>query len=198
MFTGIIQSVSLDSTFKQKQFGAELILKVEPSFTKDLKIGDSIAVNGVCLTVTRFDKNQINFDVIHESLKTTNLNKKFRKLNFNLERSLKIGDEIGGHLVSGHVHEIAEVKSFKEGKERILTINKTPKVKDYIFQKGYVAINGISLTISDSNENDFSVSLIPETIKATNLSLIDKGDFLNIEADQQTIAIVETVKKIKN
>ena len=198
MFTGIIQSVSLDSTFKQKQFGAELVLKVEPSFTKDLKIGDSIAVNGVCLTVTRFDKNQINFDVIHESLKTTNLNKKFRKLNFNLERSLKIGDEIGGHLVSGHVHEIAEVKSFKEGKERILTINKTPKVKDYIFQKGYVAINGISLTISDSNENDFSVSLIPETIKATNLSLIDKGDFLNIEADQQTIAIVETVKKIKN
>ena len=198
MFTGIIQSVSLDSTFKQKQFGAELVLKVEPSFTKDLKIGDSIAVNGVCLTVTRFDKNQINFDVIHESLKTTNLNKKFRKLNFNLERSLKIGDEIGGHLVSGHVHEIAEVKSFKEGKERILTINKTPKVKDYIFQKGYVAINGISLTVSDSNENDFSVSLIPETIKATNLSLIDKGDFLNIEADQQTIAIVETVKKIKN
>ena len=77
MFTGIIQSVSLDSTFKQKQFGAELVLKVEPSFTKDLKIGDSIAVNGVCLTVTRFDKNQINFDVIHESLKTTNLNKKF-------------------------------------------------------------------------------------------------------------------------
>lgn len=198
MFTGIIQSVSLDSTFKQKQFGAELVLKVEQSFTKDLKIGDSIAVNGVCLTVTRFDKNQINFDVIHESLKTTNLNKKFRKLNFNLERSLKMGDEIGGHLVSGHVHEIAEVKSFKEGKERILTINKTPKVKDYIFQKGYVAINGISLTISDSNENDFSVSLIPETIKATNLSLIDKGDFLNIEADQQTIAIVETVKKIKN
>ena len=198
MFTGIIQSVSLDSTFKQKKFGAELVLKVEPSFTKYLKIGDSIAVNGVCLTVTRFDKNQINFDIIHESLKTTNLNKKFRKLNFNLERSLKMGDEIGGHLVSGHVHEIAEVKSFKEGKERILTINKTPKVKDYIFQKGYVAINGISLTVSDSNENDFSVSLIPETIKATNLSLIDKGDFLNIEADQQTIAIVETVKKIKN
>ncbi|MFL2753959.1 MAG: riboflavin synthase subunit alpha [Gammaproteobacteria bacterium] len=198
MFTGIIQSVSLDSTFKQKQFGAELILKVEPSFTKDLKIGDSVAVNGVCLTVTRFNKNQINFDVIHESLKTTNLNKNFRKLNFNLERSLKMGDEIGGHLVSGHVHEIAEVKSFKEGKERILTINKTPKVKDYIFQKGYVAINGISLTVSDSNENDFSVSLIPETIKATNLSLTDKGDFLNIEADQQTIAIVETVKKIKN
>ena len=158
MFTGIIQSVSLDSTFKQKKFGVELILKVEPSFTKDLKIGDSVAVNGVCLTVTRFDKNQINFDVIHESLKTTNLNKNYR---------------------------------------RILTINKTPKVKDYIFQKGYVAINGISLTVSDSNENDFSVSLIPETIKATNLSLIDKGDFLNIEADQQTIAIVETVKKIK-
>ncbi|MBV12724.1 MAG: riboflavin synthase [Flavobacteriaceae bacterium] len=197
MFTGIIQSVSLDSTFKQKKFGVELILKVEPSFTKDLKIGDSVAVNGVCLTVTRFDKNQINFDVIHESLKTTNLNKNYRKLNLNLERSLKMGDEIGGHLVSGHVHEIAEVKSFKEGKERILTINKTPKVKDYIFQKGYVAINGISLTVSDSNENDFSVSLIPETIKATNLSLIDKGDFLNIEADQQTIAIVETVKKIK-
>ena len=197
MFTGIIQSISLDSTFEAKEFGATLTLSVENNFNDNLKIGDSIAINGVCLTVTSFTDNTICFDIIHESLKLTNLNDNFRKISFNLERSLKMGDEIGGHMVSGHVHQIAEVISFTDDKERILTIKKGDNFKEYIFQKGYVAVNGISLTISNSNEDDFSVSLIPETIKATNLALLKKGDFLNIEADQQTIAIVETIKNLK-
>ena len=94
-------------------------------------------------------------------------------------------------------HEIAEVKTFTDDKERVLTINKADNFKEYIFQKGYVAVNGISLTVSNLNEDNFSVSIIPETIKATNLSLLKPGDFLNIEADQQTIAIVETIKNIK-
>lgn len=197
MFTGIIQSISLDSTFEAKEFGATLTLGVENNFNDNLKIGDSIAINGVCLTVTSFTDDTICFDIIHESLKLTNLNDNFRKISFNLERSLKMGDEIGGHMVSGHVHQIAEVISFTDDKERILTIKKGDNFKEYIFQKGYVAVNGISLTISNSNEDDFSVSLIPETIKATNLALLKKGDFLNIEADQQTIAIVETIKNLK-
>ena len=197
MFTGIIQSISLDSTFEAKEFGATLTLGVENNFNDNLKIGDSIAINGVCLTVTSFTDNTICFDIIHESLKLTNLNDNFRKISFNLERSLKMGDEIGGHMVSGHVHQIAEVISFTDDKERILTIKKGDNFKEYIFQKGYVAVNGISLTISNSNEDHFSVSLIPETIKATNLSFLKKGDFLNIEADQQTIAIVETIKNLK-
>ena len=93
---------------------------------------------------------------------------------------------------------MGKVKEFKKGKEKILTISKPSPVKEYIFQKGYVAINGISLTVSNSTNSNFSVSLIPETIERTNLSEIKKGDYLNIEADQQTITIVETVKQIKN
>ena len=101
-------------------------------------------------------------------------------------------------LETAKLINMGKVKEFKIGKEKILTISKPSLVKEYIFQKGYVAINGISLTVSNSTNSNFSVSLIPETIERTNLSEIKKGDYLNIEADQQTITIVETVKKIKN
>jgi riboflavin synthase len=196
MFTGIIQSKSLKSKITKKNFGAEISVFVDKGFTKGLKKGDSVAVNGVCLTVCSFSKDNIKFEIIHESLKLTNLVKNLL-IPLNLERSLKIGDEIGGHLVSGHVHGMGKVKEFKKGKEKVLTISKPSAVKDYIFQKGYVAVNGISLTVSNSTKTHFSVSLIPETIERTNLSSVKKGDLINIEADQQTIAIVETVKNIK-
>ena len=196
MFTGIVQSKSKKKKIIKKNFGAELSVEVENGFTKNLKKGDSISVNGVCLTVCSFAKKNIKFEIIHESLRLTNLIKN-SSMPLNLERSLKIGDEIGGHLVSGHIHGMGKVEEFKKGKEKILTISKPAAIKEYIFKKGYVAINGISLTVSSSSKKNFSVSLIPETIERTNLADIKKGDYLNIEADQQTIAIVETVKNIK-
>ncbi|MFL2747310.1 MAG: riboflavin synthase subunit alpha [Gammaproteobacteria bacterium] len=196
MFTGIVQSKSKKKKIIKKNFGAELSVDVENGFTNNLKKGDSIAVNGVCLTVCSFTKKNIKFEIIHESLRLTNLIKN-SSMPLNLERSLKIGDEIGGHLVSGHIHGMGKVEEFKKGKEKILTISKPAAIKEYIFKKGYVAINGISLTVSSSSKKNFSVSLIPETIERTNLADIKKGDYLNIEADQQTIAIVETVKNIK-
>ena len=196
MFTGIVQSKSKKKKIIKKNFGAELSIDVENGFTNNLKKGDSIAVNGVCLTVCSFAKKNIKFEIIHESLRLTNLTKN-SSMPLNLERSLKIGDEIGGHLVSGHIHGMGKVEEFKKGKEKILTISKPAAIKEYIFKKGYVAINGISLTVSSSSKKNFSVSLIPETIERTNLADIKKGDYLNIEADQQTIAIVETVKNIK-
>ena len=196
MFTGIVQLKSKKNKIIKKKFGAELSIEVEDGFTKNLKKGDSISVNGVCLTVCSFTKKNIKFEIIHESLRLTNL-KKNSSMPLNLERSLKMGDEIGGHLVSGHIHGMGKVETFKKGKETILTISKPAEIKEYIFKKGYVAINGISLTVSSSNKKNFSVSLIPETIERTNLANIKKGDYLNIEADQQTIAIFETVKSIK-
>ena len=196
MFTGIVQSKSKKKKIIKKNFGAELSVEVENGFTKNLKKGDSISVNGVCLTVCSFAKKNIKFEIIHESLRLTNLIKN-SSMPLNLERSLKMGDEIGGHLVSGHIHGMGKVEEFKKGKEKILTISKPAAIKEYIFKKGYVAINGISLTVSSSSKKNFSVSLIPETIERTNLADIKKGDYLNIEADQQTIAIVETVKNIK-
>lgn len=196
MFTGIVQLKSKKKKIIKKNFGAELSVEVENGFTKNLKKGDSISVNGVCLTVCSFAKKNIKFEIIHESLRLTNLIKN-SSMPLNLERSLKMGDEIGGHLVSGHIHGMGKVEEFKKGKEKILTISKPAAIKEYIFKKGYVAINGISLTVSSSSKKNFSVSLIPETIERTNLADIKKGDYLNIEADQQTIAIVETVKNIK-
>ena len=196
MFTGIVQLKSKKKKIIKKNFGAELSVDVENGFTKNLKKGDSISVNGVCLTVCSFAKKNIKFEIIHESLRLTNLIKN-SSMPLNLERSLKMGDEIGGHLVSGHIHGMGKVEEFKKGKEKILTISKPAAIKEYIFKKGYVAINGISLTVSSSSKKNFSVSLIPETIERTNLADIKKGDYLNIEADQQTIAIVETVKNIK-
>ena len=139
MFTGIVQSKSLKAKLTKKSFGVELSVTVENGFTKNLKKGDSIAVNGVCLTVCSFSKKIIKFEIIHESLRLSNLVKNI-SMPLNLERSLKMGEEIGGHLVSGHVHCMGKVKEFKKGKEKILTISKPSLVKDYIFQKGYVCL----------------------------------------------------------
>ena len=104
MFSGIVQEFSKKTEVKSKDYGINLSVRVTKKFTKGLKKGDSVAVNGVCLTVKKFNSDTINFDVIHESLKLTNLKSLNSDLPLNLERSLKMGDEIGGHLVSGHVH----------------------------------------------------------------------------------------------
>lgn len=196
MFSGIVQALSKKVKFKEKDYGYKISVTVPANFTKKLKKGDSVAVNGVCLTVVNFKKDMIEFDVVHESIKLTNISEKFSSIPFNLERSLKVGDEVGGHFVSGHVHNISEIISFEKKEERILKIKLPSNLKGYIFKKGYVSINGISLTVVNVTNNFFTISIIPETISKTNLSFLKKGDFVNVEADQQTISIVETVKKL--
>ena len=196
MFSGIVQTTSKKITFEVKDYGYKLSILVSETFTKKIKKGDSVSVNGVCLTVVDFKKNLLIFDVIHESIKLTNLLESYESRPFNLERSLKVGDEVGGHFVSGHVHDVAEVISFKNDKERILKVKIPKSIKDYIFKKGYIAINGISLTVVEVKANFFTMSIIPETYSSTNLIYLKKKDFVNVEADQQTISIVETVKKL--
>jgi len=196
MFSGIVQTTSKKFTFEVKDYGYKLSILVSETFTKKIKKGDSVSVNGVCLTVVDFKKNLLIFDVVHESIKLTNLLESNESRPFNLERSLKVGDEVGGHFVSGHVHDVAEVISFKNDKERILKVKIPKSIKDYIFKKGYIAINGISLTVVEVKANFFTMSIIPETYSSTNLIYLKKKDFVNVEADQQTISIVETVKKL--
>lgn len=196
MFSGIVQTTSKKITFEVKDYGYKLSILVSETFTKKIKKGDSVSVNGVCLTVVDFKKNLLIFDVIHESIKLTNLLESYESRPFNLERSLKVGDEVGGHFVSGHVHDVAEVISFKNDKEKILKVKIPKSIKDYIFKKGYIAINGISLTVVEVKANFFTMSIIPETYSSTNLIYVKKKDFVNVEADQQTISIVETVKKL--
>ncbi len=197
MFSGIVQEFSKKTEVKSKDYGINLSIRVTKKFTKGLKKGDSVAVNGVCLTVKKFNSDTINFDVIHESLKLTNLKSLNSELPLNLERSLKMGDEIGGHLVSGHVHSKGKILDFKKSKETLLKIELPKSIKGYILKKGYVALNGISLTVVNVDSKSFSVSLIPETLENTNLKFLKKGDLLNIEADQQTVTIVETIKKLR-
>ena len=196
MFSGIVQTTSKKITFEAKDYGYKLSILVSETFTKKIKKGDSVSVNGVCLTVVDFKKNLLIFDVIHESIKLTNLLESYESRPFNLERSLKVGDEVGGHFVSGHVHDVAEVISFKNDKEKILKVKIPKSIKDYIFKKGYIAINGISLTVVEVKTNFFTMSIIPETYSSTNLIYLKKKNFVNVEADQQTISIVETVKKL--
>ena len=196
MFSGIVQTTSKKITFEVKDYGYKLSILVSETFTKKIKKGDSVSVNGVCLTVVDFKKNLLIFDVVHESIKLTNLLESYESRPFNLERSLKVGDEVGGHFVSGHVHDVAKVISFKNDKEKILKVKIPKSIKDYIFKKGYIAINGISLTVVEVKANFFTMSIIPETYLSTNLIYLKKKDFVNVEADQQTISIVETVKKL--
>jgi riboflavin synthase len=196
MFSGIVQTTSKKITFEVKDYGYKLSILVSETFTKKIKKGDSVSVNGVCLTVVDFKKNLLIFDVIHESIKLTNLLESYESRPFNLERSQKVGDEVGGHFVSGHVHDVAEVISFKNDKEKILKVKIPKSIKDYIFKKGYIAINGISLTVVEVKANFFTMSIIPETYSSTNLIYLKKKNFVNVEADQQTISIVETVKKL--
>ena len=192
MFSGIVQTKSERHETSKTDSGIKLKITTNESFYLNIKKGDSVSVDGVCLTVTDFGKNYAFFDVIPETLRCTNLNEINENRIFNLERSLKFGDEVGGHLVSGHVHETGTVDEVTIGDEYILRISFSNNLSKYLFKKGYVAINGASLTIKDKEENHLTVALIPETLQATNLNNLIKGDKVNLEADQQIVATVDS------
>jgi riboflavin synthase len=194
MFTGIVQAIGRVSEKKETDSGLFLKVQTEKSFLDNLKIGASVAVNGVCLTVTEFSKDTISFDVIPETLRVTNLETILMNSELNLERSLKFGDEVGGHVLSGHISCRAPSKIIRSDNEIEMIIKCPGDWINYIFHKGYVAINGASLTVAKKTEQSFSVYLIPETLSATNLSDINDGDLLNIEVDQTTYAAVKAAE----
>ena len=152
-------------------------------------------MDGVCLTSLDTGKTKLKFDVIDETLARTNLKLLKKNSLVNLERSMTASTEIGGHLMSGHIHftgNVKEIISKENTKDFIISFPK--KFKQYILEKGYIGVNGCSLTIGKVKNNSFNLHLIPETLSITNLKYLVKGDLVNIEIDQNTIAIVETVK----
>ena len=187
MFTGIVQIKGKILNINSTQEGLNILIGVPVNFNKNLQRGASVAVNGVCLTVTKNSKGKISFDVIKETLRSTNLNRLNKLDEVNMERSLKFGDEVGGHLLSGHICCECEATLKKEKGEVELVVSKPKIWGKKIINKGYVALNGVSLTVSKVTESSFSVFLIPETIKTTNLTLIEKGMTLNLEIDQNVI-----------
>ena len=197
MFSGIVAGTGKIISLKSnKDF---MKLKVDPpkGFCKGLQKGASISVNGICLTSLNNGKNGLSFDVVGETLSRTNL-KGLKKGNIlNLERSITSSTEIGGHLMSGHIHFTGKIKKInKKDNTKDLIIGFPKKYKDYILEKGYIGVNGCSLTIGKVNKEAFYVHLIPETLSVTNLDTLKEGSNVNIEIDQNTMTIVETVKNI--
>lgn len=196
MFTGIVQGTGKIIHIENHDSFKTLHVELPPDLLDNLKIGASIANDGCCLTVTSIQSPQVTFDVIAETLEKTTLKSKKIGDLMNIERSLVLGSEIGGHLMSGHI--------FGEGK--IIHIEKRDQCADftlqvpaamtpYLLHKGFVGIDGASLTIGDVDHDRFNLHLIPETLAITHFDAKKVGDFVNIEVDAQTQAIVDTVER---
>lgn len=194
VFTGIVKGVFPISFVKSKEM-LRYAVTLPQNLRDGLEVGASVSVDGVCQTVVEITGDQVFFDAIQETLKVTTLNEIKEGTLVNIERSLKFGDEVGGHLLSGHVMDTAVIQEKIESNgETIIRFDINDQMKKYLFSKGYVAIDGISLTIVETDS--LSVHLIPETLKMTTLGLKGVGDRVNIEIDQQTQAVVETVERI--
>ena len=202
MFTGIVQSQAEVIAIISKNNAIRLKISLENSLIDNLAIGASVAINGVCLTAVEFgslttENSYISFDVIDETLRVSNLADISVGSVVNVERSLKVGDEIGGHMLSGHVHTQAVVVNRIDSADNCtLSFTLVPEYKKYIFAKGFISINGISLTLGADVTDLFSVHLIPETLSRTNLQNASIGDKVNIEFDQQTMTIVDTIERM--
>jgi len=166
-------------------------------FDEGLEIGASVSIDGVCLTVTEINNSIVSFDVIQETLSRTTLGDLEVDSIVNYERSLKFGDEIGGHLLSGHIIATGLVGDKVESGDGLdLSILVPSSIEKYIIEKGYVAIDGISLTIGDVTNSRFNLHIIPETIRQTTINSKQVGDAVNIEIDSTTQTIVSTVERI--
>ena len=196
MFSGIVQEAGKVIGFVKEKDIYNLSIECSSEFISDLKKGASISVDGVCLTVKDENPEILRFDLVEETIKRTNFQNIKTGDNVNLERSLKVGDEIGGHPVSGHIHGISKVISIdKRDQSWDVKFSVESFMHDYMLHKGYVAINGCSLTVGEVSNESFMIHLIPETLSITNLFQLEQDSVVNIELDQNTIIIADTVKK---
>jgi riboflavin synthase len=196
MFTGIVAG-----TGTIKEISGSDVIRIVIDFnsvsTEKLETGASVSIDGTCLTVVEINSPLISFDVIPETLEKTTLGHKSVGGFVNLERALKMGDELGGHLLSGHILGLGEVTERLEGDEYLdLMIKTPPHIMKFVQEKGYIAIDGISLTIGDVDSDRFALHLIPETIALTTIGSKTIGDKVNIEVDSMTQTIVSTVERI--
>ncbi len=183
MFTGIIEEMGSVKALKHEGAAARLAVSAS-TVLKDTALGDSICVNGVCLTVVDMDKSGFSADVAVETLKVTNLGELKAGAKVNLERALQLSARIGGHLVSGHVDAVGRIRERREeGNGWRIFIDAPDAVLRYVIKKGSIAIDGISLTVADVDKKGFSIAMIPHTAKLTTLGFKSAGDSVNLEAD---------------
>lgn len=183
MFTGIVETVGSVKSIRRKDKAIELFIN-SALICEDLKLGDSISVNGVCLTATSITKPQFSVDVIHETIRSSSLNKLTSNSKVNLERAMPMNGRFGGHIVSGHVDGVGTIrKILNDGNSIIYTIEAPENVMRYTIDKGSITIDGISLTVASVSERSFQVAIIPFTASETTLSLRKVGDTVNLESD---------------
>jgi len=200
MFTGLIEAICTVKSVRA--IGGTMLLtidlgKLAPASNKrgqadETKTGDSIAINGVCLTVVGLDGGNASFDVSGETLAKSTLGKLKPALQVNVERAMKASDRLGGHFVAGHIDGTATIKAIdRQGQFADMKFAADPELLEQMVVKGSVAVDGISLTIANMDDSSFAVALIPETLKKTTLGKAKNGDTVNIETD----IIIKTIKK---
>ncbi len=183
MFTGIIEELGTVAGIRKDSKSAILTIRAN-KILSDIHLGDSIAVNGVCLTVVSFESGQFSADVMHETLNRSSLGALKPGSHVNLERAMAADGRFGGHIVAGHVDGTGTIKEIKnDGIAFWYTIQTEEKVMRYVIEKGSIAIDGISLTVADTARNTFKVSIIPHTMAETVLSEKKVGDIVNLEND---------------
>ncbi|MGJ0194639.1 riboflavin synthase subunit alpha [Pantoea sp. RRHST58] len=198
MFTGIVQGTAKIVSIEEKDLFRTHVAELPEELLPGLALGASVAHNGCCLTVTAVEGNRVSFDLIKETLRVTNLGDLQEGDVVNIERAAKFSDEIGGHLMSGHIMTTAEICKIiqSENNREIWFKIQDPTQMKYILHKGFVGIDGISLTVGEVTRSKFCVYLIPETLERTTLGAKKLGHRVNIEIDPHTQAIVDTVERV--
>jgi len=183
MFTGLVEEIGTIQSILKGTKSAKIVIQAKKILEK-VQLGDSIAVNGVCLTVTDFTSHSFAVDVMAETIGRTNLGDLTAGSKVNLERALRLGDRLGGHLVSGHIDGLGIIRDFKQEDNAVwVSISAPPEILKYIIEKGSIAIDGISFTVAYVDERVFKVSIIPHTKDVTTLLKKSPGDAVNLECD---------------
>jgi riboflavin synthase len=199
MYTGIVHGAFPLASVVRKPGLHQLYIYLPPVLLEDLTIGASVGLDGVCMTVTSIDGGRVSFDAMQETLSLTTLGDLSEGDRVNVERSAKQGAEIGGHNISGHVDGRAEIIAIEESENNCTLRFRLPSnLSKYVFKKGFIGVSGCSLTVADykRDEAEFSVCLIPETLRVTTFAEKRVGDRVNIEVDRQTQVIVDTVERV--
>lgn len=183
MFTGIVEEIGTIQQVRKGQHSAVLEIRAK-QVLEDVKVGDSIAVNGVCLTVTSFSAASFTADVMHETLNRSSLARAANGVHVNLERAMAANGRFGGHIVAGHVDGVGTIADIRRDDTAVwYTVKADPAILRYVVEKGSIAIDGISLTVAGVGADRFSISAIPHTVQVTTLQERKVGDSVNLEND---------------
>ena len=184
MFTGLVEAMGTIRELRPVSGAVKIGIEAPSLPVSELSTGESVAVDGVCLTVTRVSGRRFHADVVRETLSITTLGRTRPGHKVNLERSMQLGERLGGHLVQGHVDAVAEVvRLTRTGADVRLRVALAPEIAPFVAYKGSIALNGVSLTVAGLSDDSFEVAMIPETLSRTNLGTVRAGGALNVEVD---------------